>query len=50
MSGRNVNIDYYGVILILRYLVSRETCTKREAEKIAARIAAQYGADLIISL
>lgn len=50
MSERNANIDYYGVILILRHLISREICTKGEAEKIAARMAAQYGADLIISL
>lgn len=50
MSGRNVNIDYYGVILILRHLVSREICSRREAEEIVARIATQYGANLIIFL
>lgn len=45
---RNVNIDYCGVIRILRQLVAKEICTEKEARRIADRIAAQYGADIII--
>lgn len=48
MSGRNANIDYCGVIRILRHLVVKGICTEKEARKNADRIAAQYGADIII--
>ena len=48
MSGRNANIDYCGVIRILRHLGVKGICTEKEARKIADRIAAQYGADIII--
>ena len=48
MSGRNATIDYCGVIRILRHLVVKGICTEKEARKNADRIAAQYGADIII--
>ena len=50
MAVRNVNVDYCGVVNLLRDLIKRGICTKAGAKKIAARIAVQYGADIIISL
>ena len=50
MAVRNVNVDYCGVVNLLRDLIKRGICTKAEAKKIAVRIAVQYGADIIISL
>lgn len=46
--ARNRNVDYCGVMNLLRYLVSHGICTQREANKIASRIAAQYGTNIII--
>ena len=50
MTVRNANVDYCGVVNLLRDLIKRGICTKTEAKKIAAQIAVQYGADIIISL
>ncbi len=47
--GQNVNIDYCGIVNLLRFLVQNGTCTQREARKIASRIAAKIGADIILS-
>ena len=46
----NVNVNYCGVILLLRKLVESGHCTKKEAGRIAARIAKQTGADIILSI
>ena len=46
----NANINYCGVILLLRKLVESGHCTKKEANRIAARIAKQTGADIILSI
>ena len=46
----NANIDYCGVINLLRCLVREGKCTEEEACKIAARVAVDIGADIIISL
>lgn len=46
----NTRIDYCGVITLLRVLLSSGTFTRQEIEKIARRVAAESGADLIISL
>ena len=46
----NANIDYCGVIQLLRQLVEREHCTKAEATRIAARIAVKTGAEIILSI
>lgn len=43
------NIDFCGVIVLLRQLVAQKKTTEAEARKIAARIAAQSGADIVIS-
>lgn len=50
MEVRNANVDYCGVVNLLRDLLKRGLCTKAEARKIAAQIAVQYGADIIISI
>lgn len=49
MTVRNANIDYCGMINLLRDLWKRGICSKAEAQKIAAQLAVQYGADIIIS-
>ena len=46
----NANINYCGVIILLRKLVASGHCTKKEANRIAARIAKQTGADIILSI
>ena len=46
----NVNVNYCGVILLLRKLVESGHCTKKEANRIAARIAKQTGAAIILSI
>lgn len=44
------NIDLWGSAIILRQLKNQGKITEREAKKILAKIAADTGADLIISL
>ena len=46
----NANVNYCGVILLLRKLVASGYCTKKEASRIAVRIAKQTGADIILSI
>ena len=46
----NTRIDYCGVIILLRNLLSSGAFSRQEIEKIARRVAAESGADLIISL
>ena len=46
----NANVTYCGVTLLLRKLVTSAHCTKKEAGRIAARIAKQTGADIILSI
>lgn len=50
MSSQNANVDYCGIIVLLRKLVAEGICTAKEAKKIAARIAAQNGVSIIVSL
>ena len=42
------NIDLCGIAQLLRTLIEKKT-TEREARRILARIAAQTGADIILS-
>ena len=44
------NIDLCGIAQLLRILVKARKTTEKEAKRILARIAAQTGADIIISL
>lgn len=46
----NANVDYCGIIILLRQLVQCGKCTEKEAKRIAAHIAVQYAVDVIISL
>lgn len=43
------NIDLCGIARLLRTLVEQKKATEREARKILTRIAAQTGADIILS-
>jgi len=43
------NIDYCGILVLLRHLNEIGTITDSELERIAARIAAQIQADIVIS-
>lgn len=49
MGTQSVNIDYCGIIILLRQLIQCGKCTEKEAKKIASRIAAQYDVNIIIS-
>ena len=44
------NIDYCGIVNLLRQLVEKDLLTRREARKIAARIAAEEQVDMILFL
>lgn len=46
----NQNVDFCGVIQLLRQLVERGLCTVNEATKIAARVAVNNKVDIIISV
>ena len=46
----NPNVDFCGVIQLLRQLVERGHCTVDEATKIAARIAIHNKVEIIISV
>ena len=50
MIVQSEEIDYCGIIILLRQLVQCGKCTEKEARRIAARIAVQYAVDVIISL
>jgi hypothetical protein len=49
-DNMSVNVNYCGVILLLRQLVEAGNCTVNEANRIAARIAKQTGAEIILSV
>ena len=49
MNG-NAMVDFYGILNLLRQLIGHGHVSKKEAEKIAARIATQTGVFLEISL
>lgn len=42
------NIDYCGIVNLLRQLVEKDLLTRQEARKIAARIAAEEQVDMIL--
>ena len=50
MSENNANIDYCGIVTLLRTMLKQKLCTETEAKRIAARLAVQYGADIIIAI
>lgn len=44
------NIDYCGIVNLLRQLVAKDLLTRQEARKIAARIAAEEQVDIVLFL
>ena len=48
MTAPNVNVDYCGIVNLLRQLVEKNLLTKQEAKKIATRIAVENQADIIL--
>ena len=46
----NPNVDFCGTIMLLRALKKAESLTEHELQKIAARVAVQMGADIIIDI
>ena len=44
------DINYCGIMNLLRQLVEKDLLTKLEAKKIAARIAAEEQVDIVLSL
>ncbi len=46
----NKNVDYCGILQLLRQLVNAGAFTYVEAKRIAARIAQKTGANVLISL
>ena len=44
------NINYYGIIILLRQLRESGSFSEKELRRVAARIAADSGADIMISL
>ena len=45
----NQNINYIGLIILLRHLQSAGLVTRKEAGRIAARLRVETGADVIFS-
>lgn len=45
-----VNVDLCGVAQLLRSLLKEGRITPKEAQKILSRVAAQIGADIVVSL
>ena len=43
-------IDYYGIVILLRKLLALQLCTSQEALQIASRIAVENDVHLTISL
>ena len=44
----NANINYIGILNMLRYLVEKGAITKDESKKIARHIAIKIGANIVI--
>lgn len=43
----SANLDYCGIVKLIRALVDANACTEAEAQKVARRIAARIGADIL---
>jgi len=44
----NANINYIGILNMLRYLVEKGAITKAESKKIARHVAIETGANIVI--
>jgi len=50
MNSQLKNLDYCGIVILLRQLIDEGGCTEAEARRVAQRIAAQNDVDIIIDL
>lgn len=50
MNSQTIDLDYCGIVLLLRKLIDEGGCTHREAQKVADRIAAKFGVSVIFPL
>ncbi len=50
MERTNKDVDYCGIIILLRQLIEAGHCTQSEGQKIAARIAVAYDINIIYPL
>ncbi len=50
MKTGTADLDFYGIINLLRVLVRQGHCTEKEAKKIAKRIAGQLDVSITFSL
>lgn len=48
MVKMNANINYIGILNMLRYLVEKGAITKAESRKIAEHIALKTGANIVV--
>lgn len=48
MAGQNANIDFIGVLNLLRYLFAKGQISEEERAKISALIAQELGANIIV--
>ena len=46
----NPNINYYGIVILLSQLRESGSFSEKELRRVAARIAADSGVDIMISL
>lgn len=44
----SANLDYCGMVNLIKALVEANACTRDEAQKIASRIASRIGADILL--
>ena len=44
----NANVNYIGILNMLRYLVEKGAITKAESKKIAQHIATKTGANIVV--
>ncbi len=50
MERTDKDVDYCGIIILLKQLIAAGHCTKAEGQKIAARIAVAYDVNIIYPL
>lgn len=46
----SANLDFCGIINLIKALIEANACTEEEAKKVARRIASKLGADIILSI
>lgn len=50
MNSQTVDLDYCGIVLLLRKLIDEGGCSRRETKRVAERIAAKFGVSVIFPL